>query len=84
MAKISVVTMLPTQTTNITGFFAISTGLSFANASPTARLTMGGSNKGRDRLPAGGTGGAVFRGGVACEVLSVVAIMFFRTHLLAS
>ncbi len=42
----SVVNMLPISTTNITGFFATCRGLSFLNASLTARLTIDGSNNG--------------------------------------
>ena len=41
----TVVTTEPTSTTNITGFFAISTGLSFFSESMLARRTIAPSNK---------------------------------------
>ena len=41
----TVVTTEPTSTTNITGFFAISTGLSFFSESMVARRTIAPSNK---------------------------------------
>ncbi len=77
--KISVVTTLPTQTTNMTGFFASVRGSSFTKASRRARRTMGGSNSGRARLPGGGTEGVspVAPASGAWVLLSVVAIAFF-------
>ncbi len=45
----TVVSKAPTSTTNITGFFARVTGFSFTKDALTARLTMSGSNNGRDR-----------------------------------
>ena len=44
-----VVMAAPTSTTNMTGFFIMSRGFSLKNESPMARLTIGGSNKGRAR-----------------------------------
>src|SRR5882762_6564426 len=42
-----VVKMLPSSTTNITGFLTMWRGLSLMNASPSARRTSGGSKRGR-------------------------------------
>src|SRR5215472_10859994 len=44
-----VVRAAPTSTTNITGFLMSVAGFSLTNDSRSARLTMGGSNSGRDR-----------------------------------
>ncbi len=41
----------PTSTTNITGFFIIGRGFNLTKESFSARLTIGGSNNGRDREP---------------------------------
>src|SRR5579864_8503079 len=49
-ANNTVVKTAPTSTTNITGFFAIKRGLSLRKESATARLTIGGSKSGRDRI----------------------------------
>src|ERR1700691_5206325 len=46
-----VIRAAPTSTTNITGFFATSIGLSFTNDSLVARFTISGSNNGRERAP---------------------------------
>ena len=46
----SVVNMLPTHTTNITGFFICCCGLSFLNESTTACLTMSRSNRGNETV----------------------------------
>ena len=43
------VSAAPTSTTNITGFFSKVTGFSFAKDAAVARLTISGSNSGRDR-----------------------------------
>src|SRR5580704_12758409 len=45
----TVVSKAPTSTTNITGFFARVTGFNLTKDARTARLTISGSNKGRDR-----------------------------------
>ena len=45
--KTSVVSTLPTSTTNITGFRTMCRGSSFRNESRIARRTIGGSNRGR-------------------------------------
>src|ERR1035438_6510094 len=51
----SVVITAPTSTTNMTGFFIMWRGLSLTSASVMARLTMGGSRRGRERDPLRGT-----------------------------
>src|SRR6187200_2103309 len=43
----TVVKMLPTSTTNMTGFRTMWAGASFTNESRIARRTIGGSNRGR-------------------------------------
>src|SRR5215471_6536731 len=50
-----VVISAPTSTTNMTGFFIMVRGLSFAKESRMARFTIGGSNSGRARAPFFGT-----------------------------
>src|SRR5258708_32410795 len=47
----TVVRAAPTSTTNITGFFATSRGLSFTNDSFVALLKISESNRGRARMP---------------------------------
>src|SRR5436305_1518258 len=47
----TVVIMAPTSTTNMTGFFIMARGFSFRMESVMARLTIGGSNNGRERAP---------------------------------
>ena len=72
----TVVSSAPTSTTNITGFFASVTGFSFTNDAWIARLTISGSNSGRDRASFLGRSevGSSCRGalGVVCGVVVTV------------
>ena len=62
-----VVIAAPASTTNITGFFSKVTGFSFAKDAAVARLTISGSNSGRDRTSFLGRSDVGSSGGI-CEV----------------
>src|ERR1700688_2985386 len=79
----TVVITAPTSTTNITGFFIMVRGLSLMMESVTARLTIGGSNSGRERAPrfgikvtaSTGAGGAWFEGSISGMVRLDIVIL---------
>src|SRR5262245_41668058 len=70
-----VVIAAPTSTTNITGFFISVSGFSFANEARTARLTISGSNRGRDRASFLGRSEVGSSGGICGVTVGSVVVV---------
>src|SRR6266545_3053979 len=87
----TVVIAAPTSTTNIPGFFSSVTGFNFPNEAWIARLTISGSNNGRDRTSflgrreVGSSCGTIGLGlGGAVIVVDIVCISSARLKELAA